>query len=231
MRLSSSSSELSPCEARIPASGTLECYCRKSPTICAVAAEVRPSPRFTKTVCGVDPRVPRAKDRDLRFTESIRSTLPKLLADLQVQTLLDAPCGDFCWMKEVPLKLKQYFGIDIVRPLIESNASLYGNSERQFLLCDLVNDELPRADLILCRHLLIHLTFEEGPARAQKFPAHGSALSSDQRSAEGDDQQQNSAYRKFSSTESQTSAILTACSNCVAGRQLRWRWLWNPGAV
>jgi hypothetical protein len=109
----------------------------------------------------------------LRFTKSIRNTLPKLLADLQVQTLLDAPCGDFCWMKEVPLKLKQYFGIDIVRPLIENNASLYGNSERQFLLCDLVNDELPRTDLILCRHLLIHLTFEEGLRVLRNFQRTG----------------------------------------------------------
>ena len=109
----------------------------------------------------------------LLFTESIRSTLPKLLADLQVQTLLDAPCGDFCWMKEVPLELKQYFGIDIVRPLIENNASLYGNGERQFLLCDLVNDELPCADLILCRHLLIHLTFEEGLRVLRNFQRTG----------------------------------------------------------
>jgi hypothetical protein len=109
----------------------------------------------------------------LLFTESIRSTLPKLLADLQVQTLLDAPCGDFCWMKEVPLELKQYFGIDIVHPLIENNASLYGNGERQFLLCDLVNDELPHTDLILCRHLLIHLTFEEGLRVLRNFQRTG----------------------------------------------------------
>lgn len=109
----------------------------------------------------------------LRFTESIRSTLPKLFADLQVQTLLDAPCGDFCWMKEVPLELKQYFGIDIVRPLIERNASLYGSDERHFLLRDLVHDELPRADLILCRHLLIHLTFEEGLGVIRNFRRTG----------------------------------------------------------
>ena len=109
----------------------------------------------------------------LRFTKSIRNTLPKLLADLQVQTLLDAPCGDFCWMKEVPLKLKQYFGIDIVRPLIEKNSELYSNDKRRFLLCDLVNDELPRTDLILCRHLLIHLTFEEGLRVLRNFQRTG----------------------------------------------------------
>lgn len=109
----------------------------------------------------------------LEFTRSIRGTLPRLLADLQIQGLLDAPCGDFCWMKEVPLRLKQYFGIDIVRPLIERNRALYGSSERQFLLCDLVNDQLPRADLILCRHLLIHLTFEEGIRVIRNFQRTG----------------------------------------------------------
>jgi hypothetical protein len=109
----------------------------------------------------------------LEFTKSVRRTLPKLLAGLQVQTLLDAACGDFCWMKEVPLELKQYFGIDIVRPLIERNASLYGGDKRQFLVRDLVKDELPCADLILCRHLLIHLTFEEGAGVLRNFQRSG----------------------------------------------------------
>lgn len=76
-------------------------------------------------------------------------------------------------MKEVSLELKQYFGIDIVRPLIESNASLYGSDERQFMVRDLVHDELPRADLILCRHLLIHLTFEEGFGVLRNFRRTG----------------------------------------------------------
>jgi hypothetical protein len=109
----------------------------------------------------------------LEFTKSIRHTLPKLLTDLRVQTLLDAPCGDFCWMREVLVELKQYFGIDIVRPLIEKNALLYGSDERQFLLRDLVHDELPSADLILCRHLLIHLTFEEGIGVIRNFQRTG----------------------------------------------------------
>jgi len=109
----------------------------------------------------------------LEFTRSIRTALPKLLSDLKVRTLLDAPCGDFCWMQKVSLELDQYFGIDIVRPLIEQNQSLYGNGDRQFLVRDLVNDELPRADIILCRHLLIHLTFEEGIRVIKNFQRTG----------------------------------------------------------
>lgn len=109
----------------------------------------------------------------LAFTRSIRSVLPKLLSDLGVRILLDAPCGDFCWMQQVPLELEQYFGIDIVRPLIEQNQSLYGSSNRQFLLRDLVNDEPPRADLILCRHLLIHLTVEDGIRAIKNFQRTG----------------------------------------------------------
>ena len=36
-------------------------------------------------------------------TEELRTTLPQLLADLNVSTLLDVPCGDFNWMSKVDL--------------------------------------------------------------------------------------------------------------------------------
>jgi len=37
----------------------------------------------------------------LAATANLRQELPPLLAGLNVTSLLDAPCGDFNWMKEV----------------------------------------------------------------------------------------------------------------------------------
>ena len=44
----------------------------------------------------------------LRHTEAIRRELPLLIERLGIRTLLDAPCGDFNWMKETKLRLDRY---------------------------------------------------------------------------------------------------------------------------
>src|SRR4249920_2906174 len=41
-------------------------------------------------------------------TVIIRKKLPTLLRSIQATTMLDAPCGDYFWMKELSLDLKLY---------------------------------------------------------------------------------------------------------------------------
>jgi len=43
-------------------------------------------------------------------TAQIRKTLPKLLNSLDIQRLLDVPCGDFYWMQQVDLSKRLYRG-------------------------------------------------------------------------------------------------------------------------
>lgn len=40
---------------------------------------------------------------NMRATEAIRAELPRMLEALQIKSLLDVPCGDFNWMKEIKL--------------------------------------------------------------------------------------------------------------------------------
>ena len=40
-------------------------------------------------------------------TSTIRRELEKLLAELNIRALLDAPCGDFNWIRHVPMHLEQ----------------------------------------------------------------------------------------------------------------------------
>jgi hypothetical protein len=54
-----------------------------------------------------------------------------------------------------------YTGGDIVAELIDRNRQLYESESRKFLVIDLVQDRLPKADLILCRDCLVHLSFQE----------------------------------------------------------------------
>ena len=51
----------------------------------------------------------------LRRTRNIRQQLPALIGQLQINSILDVPCGDFHWMRHVNLDGISYCGVDIVR--------------------------------------------------------------------------------------------------------------------
>jgi hypothetical protein len=97
---------------------------------------------------------------DLVQTQVIRHELPKIVKELSIKVFLDAPCGDWFWMKEVALGVESYIGIDIVQNLIEKNSKRFRSASCHFLCRNLVEDELPQADLIFCRDCLVHLSFE-----------------------------------------------------------------------
>jgi hypothetical protein len=94
-------------------------------------------------------------------TEAIREALPKLLRELNVETMIDAPCGDMKWMQTVELPVTHYLGVDVIRGLIEDNTRRYGDDQRTFLHLDLVHEPLPPADLIFNRDMLIHLSYAD----------------------------------------------------------------------
>ncbi|HEX3376787.1 MAG TPA: class I SAM-dependent methyltransferase, partial [Candidatus Acidoferrales bacterium] len=91
---------------------------------------------------------------------TVRKDLPNLLAALSARSILDIPCGDFQWMKDVNLGIERYIGADIVLPLIETNRREFGD-RGEFLHLDLLRDRLPSVDIIFCRDCLVHLSFKE----------------------------------------------------------------------
>ncbi len=98
----------------------------------------------------------------LKETVAIRKRIPGLLQELNAKVLLDAPCGDFNWIQHVDLNfLDQYIGMDIVEVLIEKNKQEYENGNRLFLHANIITDNLPQADVILCRDCLVHLKFQD----------------------------------------------------------------------
>jgi len=98
---------------------------------------------------------------DLTYTKALREKFPKLLKELDVHSILDIPCGDFNWLKEVNLDFIDYVGCDIVNEIIINNNKNYSNKNKRFLKLDIKNDDLPSADLILCKDLMQHLSFED----------------------------------------------------------------------
>jgi len=94
----------------------------------------------------------------LRETRIARQLLPALVSRYDVNVLLDIPCGDCNWMREIDFCGRSYIGADIVSELIERNTIEYGGPKRRFVHGDVVRDPLPTADLVLCRDCLIHLS-------------------------------------------------------------------------
>ncbi len=97
-------------------------------------------------------------------TMIVQPFLTSLIRDLKIKTLLDAPCGDFNWMKEVDLSGVSYFGVDIVDELIQKNTELYGTPNRQFFCYDILHHPLPQVDLVICRDFTQH--FPDNGVRA-----------------------------------------------------------------
>lgn len=111
---------------------------------------------------------------NLRQTEIIRDEIPRLLKKLGAKSLLDAPCGDFNWMRLVDLGDVRYTGADVVAQLIERCNAKFGGDLREFVVRNIVEDKLPAADVILSRDCLVHLSYEHIWRALRNFQASGS---------------------------------------------------------
>jgi SAM-dependent methyltransferase len=97
---------------------------------------------------------------ELDATAVLRNELPRLLKQLGVTSLLDAPCGDAGWVNRAGLGIR-YVGIDIVPALVEGlqARAVAGEIGGEYRLADITTDALPRCDAVLCRDCLVHLSF------------------------------------------------------------------------
>jgi SAM-dependent methyltransferase len=92
-------------------------------------------------------------------TRELRRSLPALLSELGVATMLDLPCGDYGWMRTFELPVDRYIGADLLPEVIQPLAAAFGDDRREFRVLDLTRDPLPPADLLFCRDCLVHLSY------------------------------------------------------------------------
>jgi len=97
-------------------------------------------------------------------TRVIRQKLPKLFRELGIRSIVDIPCGDFHWMRDVELTDIHYTGVDVVQEMVRKNQQLYGGPLRAFECSNLITGPLPSADLVFCRDCLVHLLFDDALA-------------------------------------------------------------------
>jgi hypothetical protein len=117
-----------------------------------------------ETPCGVGSMI--------QNTANVRLYLPQLLKRHEVETLIDAPCGDCNWISRSHLGAINYTGIDndcmnlaaaVKRQWVEQPAS------RTFIVADLLRVKLPNADAIMCRDFLQHISFKNAAFVIEKL--------------------------------------------------------------
>jgi SAM-dependent methyltransferase len=94
----------------------------------------------------------------LAATEIVRNRLLEVFKEFGIRSVIDVPCGDFNWMKKVDLDGISYHGLDIVKELVDSNSAKYGRDDIRFSCVDMITDDIPKADLVICRDCLFHYT-------------------------------------------------------------------------
>lgn len=103
----------------------------------------------------------------LAATWRVRQALEQLVHRLRVQSVVDAACGEGLWQPELP----GYVGLDISRNAVE--AAQRNHPEREYRVHD-VRKSCPRADLVLCRDAIQHLSLEDGLAALRSIRSSGS---------------------------------------------------------
>ena len=98
----------------------------------------------------------------ISYTAPLRQWLIKNIGSLNIKTFVDAPCGDFNWMKLVlPQVNVSYTGLDIVDSVIEQNTETHASDQIKFGIADICEDKLPDCDIIMVRDCLFHLSYKD----------------------------------------------------------------------
>ncbi|MCB0646434.1 MAG: class I SAM-dependent methyltransferase [Saprospiraceae bacterium] len=94
------------------------------------------------------------------ITENLIHFINDLILEKNIQTVLDLPCGDFSWMKNLNFDHIDYLGADIVPELIDANELKYASENIHFQQLDIISNHLPSYDLLICRDCLPHFSFD-----------------------------------------------------------------------
>ncbi len=112
----------------------------------------------------------------LGTTAVIRQELSQLFDMFKIESILDAGCGDYYWMRTVDMKGRLYFGADIVPEMIEKNRECFADDNHHFLCLNLAEDILPKVDMVICRDVLAHLDAQTVCKVLRNLKASGSTF-------------------------------------------------------
>lgn len=113
----------------------------------------------------------------IEATQLVRKVIERTIKDFHISTVVDVACGDMAWMPLVLEHIKaqgisvDYLGCDIVPSLIEAHTRNF--PQLRFKHLDFVADEIPTAELIICREALQHLPVADIKTALNNFSKSG----------------------------------------------------------
>lgn len=86
----------------------------------------------------------------------------KYLIENNIKSIVDLGCGDFrVGSKIITNQIEKYIGVDVVDDLIQHHQKNYSNNKVSFVCLNIIEDNLPEADLCIIRQVLQHLSNEQ----------------------------------------------------------------------
>lgn len=112
---------------------------------------------------------------ELANTVSVRGCLGKWFQQYNIKKVVDIPCGDANWQAAIPgFEAVEYHGFDISQKAVDVAKKKNGDhANMQFGQFDLTSDVPPKADLIIVRDVLMHLTLDQGVQALKNAKASG----------------------------------------------------------
>lgn len=97
----------------------------------------------------------------LDTTVEYRTLLELILKIYDIKSVVDLGCGDWEFSRAIDWNSVNYKGFDVVAHVIEQNILKYAKKNVSFAVLDATQQELPSADLLICKDVLQHLPNED----------------------------------------------------------------------
>lgn len=97
----------------------------------------------------------------LDTTVEYRMLIELILKVYDIKSVVDLGCGDWEFSRVIKWGTADYQGFDVVAHVIERNILKYSKSNVSFAILDATQQELPSADLLICKDVLQHLSNED----------------------------------------------------------------------
>ena len=98
---------------------------------------------------------------EIKNTKEVLKAIKLIIKQYKIKSIIDIPCGDFNWMSSLDMENIDYKGFDIVQSIIKENNKKYIKPNVNFYYSDIINSELPKANLMFVRDCLVHFSFED----------------------------------------------------------------------
>ena len=97
----------------------------------------------------------------VQTTQEYRELLELCLHVFDIKSVVDLGCGDWEFSRMIPWAQIDYKGFDVVSSVIERNIKKYAREGISFAVLDATNQQLPAADLLICKDVLQHLSNDD----------------------------------------------------------------------